>query len=131
MANKPRKKIDPADVIALAVRDCSNVGIAAHFDISVDTLMRRFSKELHLGREKGKLAIGTVLYDEAVNNRNTRLIEHLSKTRLKNVEQTNLELSGNRDNPIQHEVNYKHLSTDELIALESLLEKAASGGKSD
>jgi len=121
-----RIKIDPAQIIALAARDCSNVEIATHFDINVDTLTRRFRKELDKGREQGKMAIRTVLYDEAVNKKNTRLIEHLSKTRLKNIETTKVENSGHTSQEISmklSEEKVQHLSREELRTLNALLEK--------
>jgi hypothetical protein len=129
MGNKKgsyRKQVDPVQVMALAMRGSSHVRIAKHFEISVDTLTRRFSKELDIGYARGEIAIDAAVYDEAVNKKNTVLLKHLSIVRNKNLETTKVENTGHTTQEISmklSEEKVQHLSREELRTLNALLEK--------
>lgn len=124
---KIRKHVDRNDVMKLAANGNTNVDIAMILDISVDTLTRRFSKELFLGRSKHKAALRAALNDEAINKRNPVALKHACDRYLGTVE-NKLELIGNEQKPIvvKNKIDYSKLSVEELEVLQAIAEKASS-----
>lgn len=54
---RPPIPVDEDQVLKLATLHCTNKEIAAFFEISVDTLTRRFADILNKGRETGRMAL--------------------------------------------------------------------------
>ncbi len=52
-----KKAIDGEQVFKLAKLMCTQQEMASFFDVSVDTLDRRFAEEMHKGWERGKLRL--------------------------------------------------------------------------
>lgn len=121
------KKIDPAKVMAMAVRNCSVTEIAAECGCSHDTLERRFRKELEAGWEKHKAALRSALFEEGVIKRKERCLIYLHERAF--PETKKIELSGSDDKPILiKKVNYDSLSEDDLEQLEKIAKKLRDSG---
>lgn len=101
--------------------------IANLLDVSHDTLTRRYRKELDLGKDKQKAAIRSVLMDEALNKRNSKILEHVANRYLGPIE-SKIELSGNDQKPIvlQNKTDLSKLTVEELEQLNLILDKASS-----
>ena len=61
----PRKPIDGKMVYRLARIMCTDEEIATIFDVSVDTLTRRFKEELIRGRAVGKMSLRRLVWKNA------------------------------------------------------------------
>jgi hypothetical protein len=62
---RPRKRIDPDQVLKLACYGCPIEEIAADLDVDYDTLNKRFSELVKRGHQKGKRLIRSVLFAQA------------------------------------------------------------------
>jgi hypothetical protein len=62
---RPRKKIDPEQVLKLATIGCPPSEIAAELDVSVATIERRFDGVVKKGHEKGKRVVRSMLFKQA------------------------------------------------------------------
>lgn len=62
---RPRKKIDPVQVLKLASLHCTMKEMAYFFDVSVDTLERRYAEEIEKGREQGKTRLRQLQWQSA------------------------------------------------------------------
>ena len=122
---RKRKKIDIDELMKLALIDCSTGEIAAHFGVGKDLILRRYGHLISQAKEKGKILLRKEVFDQAINQHNWKATEHLSKTRLKNIEQQDVRLSGDQDNPVQVEqtINLNNLTIEELEQYHNLLEK--------
>lgn len=121
-----RKKIDIVEVMRLAANGNKIKEIANILGCSHDTLERRFKNAIEIGRDKQKAAIRAVLMDEALNKRNSKILEHVSNRYLGPVE-NKLELLGNSERPvvIENKTDLSKLSVEELEQLECILGKAS------
>lgn len=54
---RPKANVDPVQVEKLASIGCTNSEIASFFDVSQDTIERRFAGELRKGRDNGKIRL--------------------------------------------------------------------------
>lgn len=122
-----RKKIDRAEVMRLAANGNKIVEIATLLGVSHDTLTRRYKKEIELGKDKQKAAIRSVLMDEALNKRNTKILEHVANRYLGPIE-SKIELMGNEQKPVvvQNKTDFSRLTVAELEQLNIILDKASS-----
>jgi hypothetical protein len=59
----PKIEVDEDKVYKLAQRLWTNVAIASHFDISTDTLTRRFAEVLDKGRQSGRMFLSDKLFE--------------------------------------------------------------------
>lgn len=108
---RPRLKIDPQQVEALAALHCTNVEIAAFFGCHVDTVRDRFSTELAKGREKGKIKLRRLQWQSAENGNVTMQI-FLGKQYLGQSDRTTLEtVNGDTDRP------FEEMSDEELLKI--------------
>jgi len=78
---RPRKKIDPDQVRALAAIQCSYAEMAAVLKCNESTLTRRFAQEIKDGREEGKTSLKRKQYEVAMNG-NVGMLIWLGKQHL-------------------------------------------------
>ena len=71
---RPKKVIDPTEVEKLAAMHCSNTEIAAFFDVSVDTIERRFAGIISKGKERGKSKLRRLQWESATKGNVTMQI---------------------------------------------------------
>ena len=71
---RPRAKIDPDAVLALARIHCTQAEIAAVLGCSVDTLARRFADTIKKGQDEGKASLRRMQYKAASDGNPTMLI---------------------------------------------------------
>lgn len=62
---RPKKHVDADQVLKLAAIGCSNKEIASFFDVSEDTIERRFAGQLSKGREEGKTRLRRLQWQSA------------------------------------------------------------------
>jgi hypothetical protein len=71
---RPRKKIDPSQVQALAGINCSYEEMALVLNCDPSTLTRRFAQAIEKGRAEGKMSLKRKQYEMAMNGNVTMLI---------------------------------------------------------
>ena len=54
---RPKAKVDPVQLEKLAMMGCTNEEIAGFFEVSKDTITRRFASILNKGRQNGKIRL--------------------------------------------------------------------------
>lgn len=74
MAGRPRKEINPKQILELAQIQCTLSEMAAVLDCSVDTLRDNYSALIEQGREAGKCSIRREQYKAAMKGNVTMLI---------------------------------------------------------
>lgn len=62
---RPLKKIDAVELKKLAMMQCTLVEIAAFFEVDIKTITNRFSKEIAIGREQGKISLRRLQWKHA------------------------------------------------------------------
>lgn len=62
---RPKIKIDEDQLLKLAAMHCTNVEIAAFFDVSKDTIERNYAAILAKGREQGKIKLRRLQWTSA------------------------------------------------------------------
>lgn len=71
---------EQADELAsLALRQCTFDEIAAHFDVSEDSIKRHYGDLVRRNRWLGKLAIRTELWEDGMHRGNTKSLHLLAK----------------------------------------------------
>lgn len=90
---RPRKKIDPEQVRALAGIGCTHEEIAAVLKCSADTLTRRFADDLKEGKEHAKASLRRMQW-EAAKKGNVTMMIWLGKQMLGQRDYQRLEHSG-------------------------------------
>lgn len=122
---RPRKKIDPEQVKALAGIGCTNEEMADALKCSPDTLTRRFADAIESGRATAKRSLRRMQWESAKNG-STGMLIWLGKQML--GQRDKQEISGPDGGPIQHEhFDLSKLSNEQLAELERLVETAYSG----
>jgi transposase len=91
---RPKKAVDPDGVIKLASYHCTTKEIAAFFDVSTDTIQRRFAAQLEKGYEIGKIQLRKGLWELAAKHNLGALI-WLSKQHLGMSEKTESKVDAN------------------------------------
>ncbi len=82
---RPKKKIDPEQVLKLAAINCSYDEMGSVLGCSPDTLERRFAGVIKKGRDNGKMSLKRKQYEIAMSGNVTMLI-WLGKIMLGQVE---------------------------------------------
>lgn len=90
-AGRPPADVDAEDVEKLAVLMCTMEEIAAHFNVSVDTLERNFADVIKRGRERGKESLRRMQWKSAMDGNVTMQI-WLGKQILKQKEPKDAEI---------------------------------------
>ncbi len=62
---RPKKVIDPEQVLKLAAMGCMTSEIAAFFDCSSDTIERRFAAIVAKGKQQGKTKLRRLMWQNA------------------------------------------------------------------
>jgi hypothetical protein len=99
---RPKKDIDVVQLEKLAALGCTTKEIAAFFEVSVDTIDRRFADKLAKGREMLKIKLRRIQMQIAERGSAAMAI-FLGKNLLDQVDK--IEHSGDDSNPIT--LNYK------------------------
>ncbi len=102
---RPKAKIDADQVEKLAAIGCSNNEIAGFFEVSKDTIERRFAAELSKGRESGKIRLRRLQWQSAEKGNvvmqiflGKQMLGQADKTEVKTEEQIKrfvIDMSGN------------------------------------
>ena len=61
---RPKKKIDIEELEKLAAMQCTLEEIANWFDVSIDTIERRFAVLIKKGRSKGRMSMKRALFEK-------------------------------------------------------------------
>jgi hypothetical protein len=89
---RPRAKIDPDQLEALAKIQCSNAEISAVLKVSLNTLERRFGDRIRALRETGKASLRRSQFQQAMKGNTTMLVflgkQYLGQTDKQTVDQT-------------------------------------------
>jgi AraC-like DNA-binding protein len=85
---RPRKQIDPTQVVELAKIDCTYSEMAAVLGCSQKTLQRRFVHLIEKGREEGKSSLRRAQFNKAVVDGNPTMLIWLGKQRLGQTDKT-------------------------------------------
>lgn len=88
---RPRKEIDPNQVLELAKIDCTFSEIAAVLGCSEKTLQRRFVHIIENGREQGKMSLRRAQFKKAVEDGNPTMLIWLGKQRLDQKEKAEVD----------------------------------------
>jgi hypothetical protein len=78
---RPRKNVDPLQVIALASKALTQEEIAASLAVSDDTISRRFANEVELGRKLCNASLRRKQFNVAMTG-DTRMLIWLGQQRL-------------------------------------------------
>lgn len=109
--------------------------IAVLMCCSEDTIGRRYMDDVRAGRTMLKNSLRRKQIELAIRgDGHADMLKHLGKFYLDQRDSLAIEHSGSENKPpiqIEQKVNYKNLSTEELISLEQLLEKASRDGDSN
>jgi hypothetical protein len=71
---RPKKDIKAEEVQKLAAMQCTNVEIAAFFDVDEGTIRKRFPEQIAKGKEIGKMSIRRAQFNLATGGNATMLI---------------------------------------------------------
>lgn len=71
---RPKAKIDPDEVLKLASIGCKVKEIADWFGVTDDTIINRFSEQLHKGRANLKMSVRRWQLEAAKNGNATMLV---------------------------------------------------------
>jgi IS30 family transposase len=64
---RPKKPINKEDLEKLAAMHCTIEEIAAWFNVSRDTIERRYAAEIHKARQQGKISLRRMQFQAAQN----------------------------------------------------------------
>ncbi|HEY2013703.1 MAG TPA: hypothetical protein VGH38_09400 [Bryobacteraceae bacterium] len=114
---------------------CTDVEIAAFFDVSTRTIERRkrqpaFAETMERGRARGRLSVRRMLFGQAAKG-NVAAAIFLAKNVLGYRDVVANEHSGPNGRPIEmdHQPDFAQLSNEELQQLRTIAEKAKSRGR--
>ena len=102
---RPQKPIDAEQVRKLAERHWTMEMIAAHFNVSGDTIKRRFKDVVDAGRQEGKAKLIDVLWQRAVIEKSDRILIHLAERILGPIIQ---------EQKVTHYGDFKELPDEEI-----------------
>ncbi len=71
---RPKKELDVAQVKKIAAMQCPMSEIAAFFEVSVDTLERRYAEIIKVAREGAKCSLRKAQWDKAMSGNPAMLI---------------------------------------------------------
>lgn len=108
---RPRLKIDPAQVEALARIHCTHEEMAAVLGCSTDTLTRRFADVIEKGRDQGKASLRRKQFELAMKGDRTMLV-WLGKQVLGQRDKQEHEHAGPDGGPIAHTVAVRFVRAD-------------------
>jgi len=125
-SGRPKAKIDPEHVRALAGAGCTVEEMAEFLGVNKKTLERRFLKVIDKGRLLRNVSLRRKQMELAMKGDKTMLI-WLGKNLLGQSDKT--QLTGKDDGPLQHEHNVGHLTDEQLDAEIDKIVGFASGAK--
>ena len=79
---RPKKQVDETLLEKLSKLHLSDEVLADCFDISPDTLNRRFADKIKVWRSKSKAKIAEVLFEEALNKRQSWAVQMIARRHL-------------------------------------------------